>query len=107
MSEIRHKRGTTFSYSGLVKLPAGTWTAACKLFNGDALVETLTATLVALGSPGANGETHSLLLEATAAATADWPIAKLNGDIVFTASGGVVIATGNFRVIVERGVTNA
>lgn len=25
MSEIRHKRGATFSYTGLVKLPSGTF----------------------------------------------------------------------------------
>lgn len=27
LQTISHKRGTTFSYGGLVKLPAGTWTA--------------------------------------------------------------------------------
>lgn len=105
MSEIRHKRGATFSYTGLVKLPAGTWTGACKLFDGETLVETLTVTLSTLGSPGANGETHSLLLEATAAATADWPLAKLKGDVAFSSAGAVAI-TGTFAVIVERSLTN-
>ena len=104
MNEIRHKRGTTFSYAGQVRLPAGTWSAACKLRNGDALVETLTAALSPLTAPGANGETHALLLEASASATADWPLAKLQGDIVFS-SAGAAVATGTFYVIVHKSQT--
>lgn len=107
MSEIRHKKGTTFSYSGLVKLPAGSWAAACKLNAADgALVETLSVTLTALGSLGPAGETHSILLESSATGTSDWPIARLQGDIAFT-SGAIVIATNTFFVIVQKGETNA
>jgi len=106
MNEIQHKKGATFSYAGLVKLPAGTWSAACELHNGAMLVETLTATLTALGALGPEGETHSLLIEAQASNTANWPIAKLKGDIVFSAAS-LVIATNTFHVLVQQGVTNA
>lgn len=105
MNIIRHKRGATFSYGGLVKLPPGDWFAACKLFNEEGLVETLTATLSPLNVAGANGETHALLIEATAASTADWPLSKIKGDIAFI-NGSVAVLTSTFFIVVEQGFSN-
>lgn len=106
---IHHKRGSTFSYSGLIKLPTGIWSAESEVHDAstDALVQTLTCTLSVLGSPGGNGETHSLLIEASAANTAAWPLnTKLKADILFV-SGAVVVASDTFEIIPIDGVTDA
>lgn len=104
---IPHRRGATFSYTGFATLPAGTWTAACALETSlGALVEALTVTLTPLGTPGPNGETHAMLLEAPAANSAAWPLATIVGDITFTDSNGVVLCSPPFAVVVQRGVTN-
>lgn len=105
---IEHRRGATFSYVGTATLPAGTWTAASSLEKSDGTaVADLVVTLDVLALPGANGETHSLLLEKPAASTAAWPLGAIVGDILFTDSGGVVLPSGKFTVNVTRGVTNA
>lgn len=105
---IEHRRGTTFSWAGTATLPAGTWTAASALEKNDGTaVAALTVTLTPLGTPGPSGETHALVLEASAAAQAAWPIGTLVGDIVFTEAAGLVLATSRFTVAVVRGVTNA
>lgn len=105
---IEHRRGATFSYAGTATLPAGTWTAACSLEKSDGtLVANLAVTLEPLALPGANGETHALLLEATAVASAAWPMGAIVGDIVFTDVSGVVLASPKFTVNVTRGVTDA
>lgn len=105
---IEHRRGATFSWAGTATLPAGTWSAAAALEKSDGTaVATLAVTLTPLGTPGANGETHALTLEASAGAQAAWPIGTLVGDIVFTEASGLVLATGRFTVAVVRGVTNA
>lgn len=79
---IEHTRGSTFSWGGLVQLPAGTWSATCKVKSADGTtVETLTVTLEALAEPDADGNTHSILIEASSVQTADWAIAKLRCDV--------------------------
>lgn len=106
--KITHKRGATFSYSGLVTLPAGTWTASCDLDNGTGTkVSDTTVTLNTLGSPGANGETHSILIEVVAATTAAWPVGTLSGDIRFADNAGVIVYTSTFYVSVGNGITDA
>lgn len=67
METYTHKRGDTLSLAGTVSLPAGTWTATCKVKrpSGSAL-ETLAVTLDP-GSP-----VHAILIEASSAQTADW-----------------------------------
>lgn len=106
---ISHKRGATFSYGGLVKLPLGSWVASSSLvmLSGVKLQPSLQVSLTPLGAPGSNGETHSLLIESPASTTKDWPIASLHGDIVFQDAQGVVLASQTFRVMVESGVSNA
>lgn len=104
-ASITFKRGGTFSYSCNLTLPAGTWTAACKLRNGRGeLVETVTVTLSVNNAPPI---THSLLLEVTGANTADWPLEALYGDVVFTDASAtpVVIPSGTFTVNVIEKVT--
>lgn len=104
-AQITFKRGSTFSYSGMVELPVGTWSAAAHIRtpNGD-LIQALTVTL----TPPVNPSTeHTLLLEATAAQTLLWPCEKLEGDVVFTDASvtPVVVPTGTFTVEVREKVT--
>lgn len=106
--KITHKRGATFSYSGLVTLPAGTWTASCDLDNPAGTKESdTTVTLAVLGSPGANGETHSILIEVAAGTTAAWPIVTLSGDIRFEDNAGVIVFTSTFHISVVKEITDA
>lgn len=105
---INHKRGATFSYSGLVTLPVGTWSASCDLDDsfGNKVSDT-TVTLSALETPGASGETHSILIEVAAATTATWVLGTLSGDIRFSDVSGVVVYTSTFYVNVTNGITDA
>lgn len=106
--KINHKRGATFSYSGLVTLPTGTWTASCDLDNPVGVkVSDTTVTLSVLGSPGANGETHSILIEVAASTTANWPVGTLSGDIRFQDNAGVIVFTSTFYISVTKGITDA
>lgn len=108
IQKITHKRGATFSYSGLVTLPAGTWSASCDLDNAGGIKLTdATVTLSTLGSPGANGETHSILIEVAAATTAAWPIGTLSGDIRFADNAGVIVYTSTFYISVAKAITDA
>lgn len=108
LQTISHKRGTTFSYGGLVKLPAGTWTARASVQTQTRQpVSDLVASLTLLGTPGAKGETHTLLLECPALTTAAWPQGVLLGDILFLDAAGLVLPSETFAIAVELGVTSA
>ena len=104
-TRISFKRGSTFSFSGLVQLPTGTWSAAAHIRNGHGdLIQTLTTTLTLPVSPSTQ---HTLLLTATATQTAAWPLENLLGDVVFTDASAtpVVVPTGTFVVSVGEKVT--
>ena len=104
-ASISFKRGSTFSFSGMVTLPAGTWSAAAQLRSarGD-LVFNLTITLTPPVNPSIQ---HTLLLTATPAQTLAWPLETLDGDVVFTDTSPtpVVVPTGSFKVTVIEKVT--
>lgn len=103
---IEHRRGATFSYVGTAKLPAGDWTAACRLEQSDGTAVTdLAVTLEPLVTPATNGHTHSLMLEKVATDAATWPLGDLVGDILFTDADGLKLPSGAFTVKVFRGVT--
>jgi len=105
---ISHKRGTTFSYGGLVKLPAGTWLGRSSLQTQTRRpVGDLVVSLTALPAHGPKGETHALLLECAAVDTAAWPQGTLVGDILFIDAGGLVLQSETFAVNVELGVSSA
>lgn len=108
MQTIEHKRGSTFSYGGTVKLPAGEWTAKCSLkLPSWKKVADLQVTLTPLENPTPQGDTHAILLEAPASGQAGWPVGStLSGDIVFLESGGIVIPSATFNVLVEQGITD-
>ncbi len=92
LQTISHKRGTTFSYGGLVRLPAGTWSARASVQTQTRQpVSDLVASLTPLVTPGAKGETHALLLEGSALTTATWPQGVLLGDILFLDATGLVL----------------
>lgn len=97
------KQGATFRLSGTATQDSGAVfdltgaTLSAKLRDaGDALVETLTATVVS-----ASGGTFTL----TAASTTAWPPGLLRGDIKIVASGGSITFSETFTVRVERPVT--
>jgi hypothetical protein len=99
---INFKRGGTFSYGCAFEMPAGTWSAACKLVDEDGNpVQTMTATLTPPNAPSVN---HTLLIECPAPSTAAWPAKKLKGDVVFTDASPtpVVLPTSSFFVCVEE-----
>ena len=108
LQTISHKRGTTFSYGGLVTLPAGTWSARASVQTQTRLpVSELVASLTPLQTPGTKGETHALLLESLALTTASWPQGTLLGDILFLDAAGLVLPSETFSINVEQGVTSA
>lgn len=103
---IEHRRGATFSYVGTAKLPAGVWTAACRLEQPDGTaVADLDVTLEPLVTTAANGHTHALMLEKGATDAAAWPLGDLVSDILFTDADGLKLPSGSFTVRVIRGVT--
>jgi hypothetical protein len=105
---ISHRRGATFSYSGLVKLPAGVWSAECELRStAGILIDNLEVTLSVLQNPGPAAETHAITVARAAGLTGAWPVGTSVGDILFADGAGVVLATGTFTVAIVRGVTNA
>lgn len=101
---LTHTQGATFSYAGTATLPAGTWTAAASVGRADgSKVSDFTVTLAPLGSVGPAGETHSLLLSATAAVTLTWPIEELVARVWFTDADGVKLPSPQLTVQVEKG----
>ena len=102
---LPHKRGSTFAWAGTANLPAGTW--ACSSHVEDAsggLIENLTVTLLAPVSPAT---LHTLALEASAEATADWPVGAARCDLRFEDDSDppVVLFSPTFYIRVEPEVT--
>lgn len=103
---ITHKRGDSFSYSGAITLPVGTWTGAAQLrksYESDP-VDTLT---VAMSPPHDTVTTWAVLITATASEAALWPTGQVLCDIQFsnTESPPRVISTETFAIDVIKDVT--
>lgn len=105
MSDLAFKRGSTLSLGGIVKLPAGTWTASSKVQLINGIKVTLTVALTALASPGQDGETHTILISKPAADTASWALGTAMMDILFEDAAGNKVPTANFDLIVEGGIS--
>jgi len=106
MQSTTHKIGDTYQRIGRYNLGAGTWAATSAVWGyGAALehvkVQDLTVSLVALGSPDVDGNTHALTVSATSGETALWPEALLASDIVFTESA-VVRSSEMYQIISGR-----
>lgn len=106
MSSTDFKRGGTFSRAGLFKLPAGDWEATSQVNtpNGKLVCE-LTCELAALPSPDENGNTHALVISATADQTKIWPLQSLPTDIKFADPAGVVMYTSTYTINVLKNET--
>lgn len=97
------KRGDTFSYAGLLPdgwLPAGQWSAACKVYDRR---ERKSFPIVAeLVPPSADEPLYLLRLYAGPSATRTWPARQLDCDIEFTDATGfpepIVVSTNSFVV---------
>ena len=97
------KRGATLSLAGYVNLPAGSWSALSETRNqAGTLVDNLTVTLTAPVSPSIY---WTLLIGATATATATWPVGPLSCDIRFT-DGTNVLYTPTFAINVQQEITD-
>lgn len=107
MKTLNLKLGSTLKIAGSVLLPAGTWmlTADVKRTNG-ALVSGLTTTLTVLATPTTKA-THSMLVTATPAATATWPVGNLLCDLRFQDALGNVIHSPTFTIATEQAITDA
>jgi len=106
MQSTTHKIGDTYQRIGRYNLGAGTWAATSAVWGYGAFLEhvkvqDLTVSLVALGSPDVDGNTHALTVSATAGETALWPEALLASDIVFTESA-VVRSSEMYQIISGR-----
>jgi hypothetical protein len=106
---VKIKTGATFSVPLLVCLPAGAWSATSDIRQaGDALVESLAVSLIALTEPDADGNTHNGLLLATSIQTALWPLGAWRCDVRFAdaQTPPVVLYSDQFIVNVEKGTTH-
>ena len=103
LSMLELKRGDTFSYAGLLPegwLPAGQWTAACKVY--DKRERRSFPVQVELVPPHDDEPCYLIRLYASPAATRTWPARKLDCDIEFTDATGypdpIVVSTNSFVV---------
>lgn len=106
---INFTRGATFSYSGLVKLPVGTWTVSGDIKNkAKVLVSEMVCTLLPLVAPDADGNTHSILLEVPSTVTALWPVNTLVADLYFADNSvpPIVLISSTFSIAVQDGITS-
>ena len=85
-------------------MPAGAWTARCKLGRGAVLINTDTV-LTPLGVPDGAGNTHTLSITIPPASTISARPQVYDADIYFEDAAGVVIATGSFAVEIIPGVS--
>ena len=100
------KRGATLSLAGSVELPAGTWSASAQVRSAVlALVEQLVVTLT---PPVLPATAHTILIEASSAQTADWPIGSLMCDVRFADASAtpVVVPSPTFVINVQQEVTH-
>ena len=108
ISQISHKRGTTFIWGGAIQalqdgtpmttLPPHTVKAQVRTYPTLALVADLA---VILGTPGAEG----IPVVLKCADTRDWPVGRLCLDVRFELPGGNVGCTETVVFSVEPGVT--
>jgi len=99
-------QGTDYGRAGLFTLPStlGTWAVEAKVFYPDrTLVQTLSASIMALSQPDADGHTHGVSIAAIPAQTALWPLTKLHCGLKFTASGGTVFESSLYEIAVRPG----
>jgi len=100
------KRGGTFGRAGTFPVPPGTWDVTATVREADGtLVDHLTCTADVLDELDANGNTVALAITATATQTADWPVKTLVCDIRFEDTGGNVLHTSTFLIVVQEEVT--
>lgn len=101
------KRGATLSLAGTVQLPAGTWSASAQVRSTTSLslVEQLSVTLT---PPVFPATAHAILIEASSAQSADWPIGTLLCDVRFSDASAtpVVLPSPTFAIQVQQEVTN-
>ena len=105
-NKIPFRRGSTFSYTGVLALPDNvTWSIKSYVMTKeDRLIQNLTSTIQKLSTPTANHETHSVLIEATATQTALWPIDTLLGYVDFNDNSPTprVLRAGSFQIGVNQ-----
>ena len=99
------KAGSTFSYAGTCRLPAGTWLATCQVRSAEEPYALIGTVLVTLGAPV--GLDTPIALYAAASATLGWPVGLHELDIRYQDSTGAVVHTSTIGLPVVRSVTGA
>lgn len=99
------KAGSTFSYAGTCRLPAGTWAATCELRSTQGDAALLGSIGVTLGAT-VNG-VAPIALYAPATVTATWPVGQHQLDVRYVDTGGTVLHTSTLVLPVIRAVTGA
>lgn len=90
-ASIDFKQGATFSLTGTVLLPAGTWMATSQLRDENGgLIRDLQVTLTPLGSPTATASHTVVIDEATPSDTSDFPLGLLFTDVFFASTSPTV-----------------
>lgn len=101
---LEYKQGGTFSYTGTVLLPAGTWSATCSLIGPDGRVADLEVDVQPLETPTATA-THSIVIDTPSTDPNTWPLGVLRSDVFFEDASvtPVFVPTDTFHVnVVER-----
>ena len=99
------KVGSTFSYAGTCRLPAGDWLADCQVRSAEEPYALIGTVLVTLGAPV--GADTPIALYAHADYTQAWPVGLHELDIRYRDAGGAVMHTSTILLPVLRSVTGA
>lgn len=99
------KAGSTFSYAGTCRLPAGAWLATCQVRSAEEPYALVGTVLVTLGAPV--GLDTPIALYAAASATLGWPVGLHELDIRYLDAAGAVLHTSTIGLPVLRAITGA
>lgn len=101
------KAGSTFSYAGTCRLPAGSWLATCQVRGAEEPYALIGTVLVTLGAPV--GLDTPIALYAAASATLAWPAGLHELDIRYAdgSGSGSVVHTSTIGLPVVRSITDS
>lgn len=99
------KAGSTFSYAGTCRLPAGAWLATCQVRRAEEPYALIGTVRVTLGAPV--GLDTPIALYAAASATLGWPVGLHELDIRYFDAQSAVLHTSTIQLPVVRAITEA
>lgn len=99
------KVGSTFSYAGTCRLPAGNWLATCQVRSAEEPYALIGTVRVTLGAPV--GLDTPIALYASAASTLAWPVGLHELDIRYQDITDAVVHTSTIGLPVVRSITDS